>query len=294
MELAQIRMFKTIVDTGSIARASEVLHCVPSNITARIRALETELGVDLFYRAGRGLRISPAGEIFLSYASQILALAHEAKRAVDPQALPSGPLRIGAIESSASGRLPRLLARFHARYPDVALELTTGSWAQLLDDTLNHTLDGAIVAMDVERPLLKRKLMYREELVLIASPSLGPLHGAADLRGKTIFMWPSGCPYRATLERWLQGQGESLPIISIASYGSIVGCVSAGAGVALVPRGIFEQYGHGAGWASYEFPELTAIDNLFYWHEHSRHHPARDAFVAMLQEEFAVAASVDG
>ena len=294
MELAQIRMFKTIVDTGSIARASEVLHCVPSNITARIRALETELGVDLFYRAGRGLRISPAGEIFLSYASQILALAHEAKRAVDPQALPSGPLRIGAIESSASGRLPRLLARFHARYPDVALELTTGSWAQLLDDTLNHTLDGAIVAMDVERPLLKRKLMYREELVLIASPSLGPLHGAADLRGKTIFMWPSGCPYRATLERWLQGQGESLPIISIASYGSIVGCVSAGAGVALVPRGIFEQYGHGAGWASYEFPELTAIDNLFYWHEHSRHHPARDAFVAILQEEFAVAASVDG
>ncbi|MNE70266.1 HTH-type transcriptional regulator GltR [compost metagenome] len=128
--------------------------------------------------------------------------------------------------------------------------------------------------------------MYREDLVLIASPSLGPLHSAADLRDKTIFMWPSGCPYRAALERWLQGQGETLPIISIASYGSIVGCVSAGAGVALVPRGIFEQYGQGAGWVSYEFPELTAIDNLFYWHEHSCHHPAREAFVAMLQEEF--------
>jgi DNA-binding transcriptional LysR family regulator len=53
MELAQIRMFKTVVDTGSIARAAEVLHCVPSNITARIKALEAELSTELFYRQGR-------------------------------------------------------------------------------------------------------------------------------------------------------------------------------------------------------------------------------------------------
>lgn len=61
MELAQIRMFKTVADEGSIARAAEKLCCVPSNITARIKALEAELGVALFLREGRGLRISPAG-----------------------------------------------------------------------------------------------------------------------------------------------------------------------------------------------------------------------------------------
>lgn len=286
MELAQIRMFKTVADTGSIARAAEVLHCVPSNITARIKSLEAELGVGLFYRQGRGLRISPAGEVFLTYAAKILALSDEAKRAVDPTAAPTGPLRIGAIESSATGRLPRLLAKFHARFPSVALELSTGSWSQLLDDTLSHKLDGVIVAVDVERPMLKRTFIYREDLVLIASPSLGPLRDAADLQGKAIFMWPTGCPYRAALERWLARQGQDQPIVSIASYGAIAGCVSAGAGVALVPRGIFEQYGPSSGWAGYEFPELTAIDNLFYWHEHSTHHPARDAFVAMLQAEF--------
>lgn len=174
MELAQIRMFKTVSDTGSIARAAEVLHCVPSNITARIKSLEAELGVALFYRYGRGLRISPAGEVFLTYAAKILALTDEAKRAVDPSAEPSGPLRIGAIESSATGRLPRLLAKFHARFPSVSLELSTGTWSQLLDDTLSHKLDGVIVAVDVERPLLKRTFMYREDLVLIASPSLDP------------------------------------------------------------------------------------------------------------------------
>ncbi|MGH8419088.1 MAG: LysR family transcriptional regulator [Pseudomonas sp.] len=286
MEFAQIRMFKTVVDTGSIARAAEVLHCVPSNITARIKALEAELSVDLFFRHGRGLKISPAGEIFLTYAGRMLSLAEESRRAVRPDATPSGPLRIGAIESSATSRLPRLLARFHARYPDVSLELTTGTGPQLLDATLNHKLDGAIVAIDVKRPKLKRTSMYREDLVLIAAESLGPIRSAADLQGKSIFMWPEGCPYRAALERWLLNHGQTQPIISIASYGTIVGCVSAGAGVALVPKGVFEQYHKGSGWVGYEFPELTSIDNLFYWHENAEYHPAREAFVEMLQAEF--------
>lgn len=65
MELSQLRMFKTVCDTGSIARAAEVLHCVPSNITARLKSLERELGTPLFFREGRGLRVSPAGEVFL-------------------------------------------------------------------------------------------------------------------------------------------------------------------------------------------------------------------------------------
>lgn len=129
--------------------------------------------------------------------------------------------------------------------------------------------------------------MYREELLLIASTSLGPVRDIADLQDKTVFMWPQGCPYRAALEHWLLRQGQALPIVSLASYGAIFGCVSAGAGVALVPKGIFDQYAKGAGCAGYEFPELTAIDNLFYWHENAGVHPAREAFVGMLHEEFA-------
>ncbi|KIQ60785.1 MULTISPECIES: LysR family transcriptional regulator [Pseudomonas] len=286
MELSQLRMLKTVCDTGSIARAAEVLHCVPSNITARLKSLERELGTALFFREGRGLRISPAGEVFLDYAKKILSLTEQARHAVGPDSTPSGPLRIGAIESSASGRLPQLLAKYHARYPQVSLELSTGTWSQLLDDSQRHRLDGVIVAVDIERPGLKRVVTYREDLVLIASESHGPLRSAADLRGKAIFMWPSGCPYRLALEQWLLRHGQVQPIVSIASYGAIVGCVSAGAGVSLVPRGIYEQYRQGAGCSGYEFAELTGIDNLFYWPENAGQHPAREAFLAMLQTEF--------
>ncbi|MNG20718.1 hypothetical protein D3C84_1049970 [compost metagenome] len=52
-----------------------------------------------------------------------------------------------------------------------------------------------------------------------------------------------------------------------------------------MPGGIYEQYHQGAGWQGYEFPELTSIDNLFYWHENAGRHPAREAFVALLQTE---------
>lgn len=288
MELGQIRMFKAVADSGSVARAAELSCCVPSNVTTRIKALERELGTPLFHREGRGLCISPAGEVFLAYAEKILALVAEARRAVDPASSPSGTLKIGAIESSATGRLPRLLAKYHARFPQVDLQLSTGTWPNLLEDTLHHRLDGAVVAVPVKRPGLDKAVIYTEDLVLIASKSMGPLRKPSDITGKTIFMWPDGCPYRAALERWLHTHRLDLPIVSYASYGAIVGCVSAGAGISLVPKGVFLQYSQATNLAGYEFFDLNAIDNLFFWHKETKHHPARDAFIAMLREDMVL------
>ena len=122
MELSQLRMFKTVADQGSIAKASEILHCVPSNITNRMKLLERELGVALFIRKGRGLVITPSGEILLGYASKILAFCQEARRALESSSEPSGILRIGAIESAATGRLPAVLSKFHHDYPAVQMQ----------------------------------------------------------------------------------------------------------------------------------------------------------------------------
>ena len=291
MELSQLRMFKTVYELGSIARAAAKLHCVPSNITARLKSLEQELGVALFLREGRGLRVSPAGEVFIEYATKILDLTEASRRAVAPGGAPHGHLRIGAIESSATGRLPHLLARYHALYPQVSLALSTGTWSQLLDDIQHHRLDAAIVAVDVQRPGLQSTLLYSEDLVLIAPKSLGPVRAVTDLQGLTLFMWPTGCPYRLALEQWLSRHGQVASIVSIASYGTIVGCVSAGSGAALVPRGIYEQYRQGANWQGHEFAELTRIDNRFYWHTNAGCHPARDAFSALLRDHCLLGAT---
>ena len=285
MELAQLKMVKAVARTGSIASAALQLHCVPSNITNRLKQLESELGTRLFIRAGRGLKISPAGEVFLGYSERILALVDEAKRAVDSEAEPSGTLRIGAIESCAGGRLPPLLAEYHRRYPQVTLELVTGTWSQLFDELQHHRLDGALVATDVLPAKLKRTTLYSEPLVLIAHASATPLLSVRDLQDKTLFMWPTGCPYRRALENWLGAHDVHSSITSYASWGTIIGCVSAGAGIALAPEGVLERYAQSAGLSIYRFADLQPVENRFVWHQEIQRHGAREAFAQLLQEQ---------
>lgn len=287
MELSQLRMVKAVAECGSIALAAQQLHCVPSNITTRIKQLESELGTALFTRAGRGLCISAAGQVFLGYSEQILALVDQAKRAVAPHAVPTGNLRIGAIESCATGRLPPLLAQFHKRYPQVALELVTGKSQQLLDDVKHHRLDGVLVAGRIDLPKLSRTTLYHEQLVLIASPELEPISQLGDVHRHTVFMWPVGCPYRAALENWVAEHRLEINTVDYANWGSIIGCVSAGAGLALVPEGILQRFDGTAHLTTYRFAELAPMPNLFFWHSETGLHGPRDAFAALLTEHFA-------
>lgn len=94
--------------------------------------------------------------------------------------------RIGAIESSATTRLPNLLAKYHQRFPEVSIQIITGTWKQLLVDISQHKLDGAIVAGNIEFPMLNKLGIYQEDMVLIASHSLGEIHCQEDLIGKEI------------------------------------------------------------------------------------------------------------
>ena len=287
MEIHQLRIFQSIVECGSMVQAAARLHCVPSNITARIKQLEDELQTPLFYREGKSLKLTPSGEIFLEYCHKILDLCDEAKRSIHPDAPPSGPLRIGAIESSATTRLPRLLAQYHQQYPDVSVQIITGTWKQLLLDVSQHKLDAAIVAGAIDFPFLNKFEMYEENMVLIAPASMGVIHSQDDLIDKEIFMWTEGCPYRAVLEAWLKLKNISLPITSITNYATIIGCVSAGSGVSLIPKSVYAQYKNLPQLCSYEFDRLTTIPIHFFWHQKIVNHKARDAFLDLLKLEFS-------
>src|SRR5881394_3795651 len=97
MDLADLQIFRSVVHAGGITRAAEQLHRVQSNVTTRVRQLEAELGVDLFIREGKRLH--------LDYADRLLDLAQEAREALHDD-MPRGLLRLGAMESTASVRLP--------------------------------------------------------------------------------------------------------------------------------------------------------------------------------------------
>src|SRR5919205_2697100 len=102
MDAADLRVFEAVARLGGMSRAAEELHTVQSNVTARIRLLEEELGTALFSRHSRGVVLTAAGQRLLPYAVRVRTLLEEARRAVADDGTPRGPLTIGSLETTAA------------------------------------------------------------------------------------------------------------------------------------------------------------------------------------------------
>ena len=236
MELADLHIFRSVVQAGGITRAAEKLHRVQSNVTTRVRQLEQELGVDLFTRDGKRLHLSPAGKVLLDYADRLLDLAGEAREAVH-DTRPRGLFRLGSMESTAATRLPGPLSDYMRRYPEVKLELHSGNTPQLATKVLAGELDAAIVAEPVADAPFDKTPLFEEEIVLIAAAGHPPIKSPRDADPAAVLAFESGCAYRHRLEEWFARKNE-MPerIIEMSSYHAILACAVAGMGIAFVPR----------------------------------------------------------
>jgi DNA-binding transcriptional LysR family regulator len=240
MDLAALRIFKSVVEHGGINKAAAKLHRVPSNVTTRIKQLEERLGTKLFLRSGRGLSLSAEGRRLLPYAEQLLRLSAEAEAALRDGA-PRGTLRIGALESTAASRLPPVLSRYHQRYPDVRIELVTGTSGSLVSRVHKQEVEAAFVAEPFNAEELETQTAFTEELVLITPKSCGKIRSAKDIGTRTVIAFSTGCSYRRRLEAWL-GASQVLPdrVIEFQSYHAIIACVAAGSGIAVAPRAVVD------------------------------------------------------
>jgi DNA-binding transcriptional LysR family regulator len=154
MDIDDLRILNSVAKHGSMNRAAVELHLVQSSVTSRIRQIEDELGVSLFVRHSRGVRLSDAGERLLSFSGRIDALFREAVEAVKEDGVPKGSLRIGSTEPTVSLRLPPVITGYMSRYPAVALTVTMGNSSDLIKQVLDQNLDGAFVAGPITHPEL--------------------------------------------------------------------------------------------------------------------------------------------
>lgn len=238
MDLAALRIFKSVVEHGGINRAAAKLHRVPSNVTTRIKQLEERLGTKLFVRDGRRLALSTEGKRLLPYAEQMLRLSIEAEGALR-NAKPRGTLRVGSLESTAATRLPPMLSRYHKLYPEVRLELVTGTSGALVAQVHAQEIEAAFVSEPFNADGLEVQTAFVEELALITPKGFGKVRSAKDIGERTVIAFSTGCSYRRRLEAWL-GAGGVLPdrIIEFQSYHAIIACVAAGSGIAVAPRSV--------------------------------------------------------
>ena len=240
MDLAALRIFKSVVEHGGINKAAAKLHRVPSNVTTRIKQLEEQLGKKLFLRVGRQLALSAEGKLLLPYANQLLRLSGEAEAALR-DGEPSGTLRIGALESTAASRLPPVLSRYHARHPDVQIELVTGTSGALVARVHKQDVEAAFVAEPYNADGLETQTAFVEDLVLITPRNSGTIRSPKDIGKRTVIAFSTGCSYRRRLEAWLDdGKVQPDKVIEFQSYHAIVACVAAGSGIAIVPRAVLE------------------------------------------------------
>ncbi|AVO49201.1 LysR family transcriptional regulator [Melaminivora suipulveris] len=247
MDLVALQIFRTVAAEGSVTRAAERLGRAQSNVTTRVQQLEQSLGCQLFAREGRGLQLTPGGEVLVGYADRLLALAEEARQAVCADQ-PRGRLRIGAMESTAAARLPAPLARLHAQWPALELELRTGSSRPLVDDVLAHRLDCALVAwpppgLEGEQDALPlaRTPVFTERLLLALPASHPPVEQPEDLQLDTLAAFAWGCTYRRVAEDWMQqALGRAPQVLELASYATILACVAAGRCAGVLPEAMRE------------------------------------------------------
>jgi len=285
VDAADLKVFEAVARLGGMNRAAEVLNTVQSNVTARIKRLEADLGVPLFDRHSRGVSLTAAGKRLIPYAHEVRKTLDDARRAVADNGEPRGQLLLGALETTAALRLSPHLAAFATRYPAVDFTLRTGTTQELIDMVLARDAEGAFVCGPVSHRDLGEEAVFQEELVVLSHPAqtdLDEILRTPDLR---MVVLRAGCSYRQRMEEMLLHRGiVRIRVLEFGTLEAIFGCVAAGLGIAMLPKSLVEHAWKGGRVAVHALPEAeAAATTVFIRRRDTRPSTAMHAFVNLVR-----------
>ena len=168
MQLAQVEGFLEVARRSNLSRAAEALFITQPALTARLRALEEEVGSPLFRRGRRGMALTDAGRAFLPYAERAVRALQDGASAIER--LPAtDELVLGAAPAISTYVLPGLLVRYEAANPAVRLSVRTGHSEEILGMTVRGDIEVGLVR-ELHHPALETLPLYDDELVLVVEP----------------------------------------------------------------------------------------------------------------------------
>lgn len=230
MTPSRLRTFLTIVEYGSAKAAAARLSVTESAVSASLAALHREVGVALFERSGRGLRITEAGRVFADYARRILGLMDESVAAArQGVSADRGRLRLGAVTTAGEYLVPGLLASFRRRYPDVEVTLDVGVRDRIMSLLADHQLDVAVAGRPLPGLGLVTRATRANSLIVVAAPS-----ARSDLTTSTWLLREPGSGTRDTTLALLESLQAQPPILALGSHGAVVASAVLGLGVTVV------------------------------------------------------------
>ncbi len=313
MNERRLRCFLAVAEEGSVTRAAIRVHVAQPSLSQALRALEHELGIELFTRAGRALRPTSAGEALVGPARQALRMLDAARAAVGAVAeLAAGTLHVAALATLAVDPLSELVGRFRAAHPGVAVHVREPESAAAVS-TLVRTgeCELGLAHLPLPRAGLRTVELGEQELLFVLPPappagagargssrergsSRGPSEGrsggsgassppplsAAALREVPLVVSPPGTSTRILLEQALQAVGVT-PLIAVQTDAreAIVPLVLAGAGAALLPAPLAREAGRRGALVCGARPRIARRIGLV--HGEDPLSPAAGAFLAL-------------
>lgn len=245
MKLQQLRYLWEVAHHDlNVSRTAESLFTSQPGISKQIRLLENELGVEVFARNGKHLsRITPAGQVIIEKSGQILRQVESIKRAAEEFADETrGSLSIATTHTQARYALPRVIASFIRRYPDVALHMHQGSPTQIAEMAANGEVDFAIATegMELFHDLVMLPCYQWNRCVVV--PRGHPLADASklslkDVAGYPIVTYVFGFTGRSKLDEAFFGQGLTPRVVFTATDADVIKTyVRLGLGIGIIAR----------------------------------------------------------
>ena len=250
LELRQIKYFIEVAKREHVTDAANALHVAQSAVSRQIFNLEEELGVDLFIREGRSIKLTMFGKAFLERIEQAMNVIDDAQQIVEEYTDPErGTVHIGFPSSLATYMLPTAISAFRNKYPHVKFALNQGSHHYLKEAVVKGDVNIALVApVPVKQQKTKGTILFTEDLVALM-PKKHPLAREKSLtlnqlRHDSFILFPEGFILREIVDKACQQFGFK-PNMSFEGedIDAIKGLVSAGLGISLVP-------------------EITLVDNI--------------------------------
>jgi DNA-binding transcriptional LysR family regulator len=242
MSLARFRYFEKVARLGSIREAADALHIAPSAISRQIANLEHEFGAELFEREGRGMRLSPAGEILARHVRGLLDNLDHARAALDDlNGLRRGHVRVWSVEGMVRDFVTVALAGFRERYPAITLEVTVAGTDEVLAALVDDEADIGIAFNPLPHRGIATVAQIADPLFAIVRPD-HPAAAESLLSLADLLRWPLAIADGAFGLRHLVDSAaetakvEINPALVTNSIEALRGFARSGMGTTVLPR----------------------------------------------------------
>lgn len=227
-----MRAFITVAEHGSISSAAQELHQLQSNMTAKIKKIESEFDTELFYRRPRGMELNEEGKKLYAQFKKIVLLWEETRSMMNQE---NAVLRIGLMVSKNPPNFNQAMGILYEKYKNLTVTVRTGNTQKIENEIADGMIDIGFLVGKTDAKLLHYKKYGTERLVLIGRNTDKPLNTL--LKDENLIISSGNCYYKKVFDQLLEDHHVvRTDFVEIAALESLVSMCQLGMGVSLIPE----------------------------------------------------------